>query len=623
MNAKPLPFPYVPTYVSGELLLSWIMRIHALNGNSDPRETLASLFGSATGIPSADLPCRLHRFVEATGSWGPFGTVESAASKASLFPYLARFLEPIRHHEALATLSGDQGGSLKVSIGLVANRFGASTLLRSCPVCASESIRTYGTTVLFRMHQLPGIGVCPLHGVPLRAHGIQSLQSNRQDLKIPKFGNDEWKRSPYASQPKSEIVMRLARLSLEALESEATPIPNRLRAETYLAQLSQVGLANGRKVDWPALAAALLREYDNFDGLDFKSRLMATQRNPLRWLKDLVGRPERALHPICHLTLIGYLFKDLRSYISATRAVATESGAAQRSPLNFPLGAKSHMPNSPLADIGLSCRTAARLAGVSVTTAATYRRAAGLPVSDRPKTVTKDVRQIAAQMLSSGASIPETCERTGISVSSVYRLMRWVPDVNVIRNNLRFESRVTQQRSAWLNIQRQFKSACCTELRERVPATYTWLYRHDREWLVRNSPPRVLRSRPPEFYDPNWAAVDADFSALIRRHYSQLLPLTSSKRVSAALLLRWTERPTTVRNNLHKLPLVSRAINELSESQADFKRRRIGYARGRLLAEGIEAPPNWRVLRLAGVRTIPQPKVRTSRPSVSSFKHLD
>lgn len=623
MNIQRLPFPFVPTYVSGELLLSWIMRIHALNSNSDPRETLSLLFGSATGVPSADYPCRLHRFIETTGSWGPFNTAESVARRASLFPYLTRFLGPIRQREVLTTLSGDSGGGLKVSTGLVANRFGASTLLRTCPVCTSESIRAHGSVILYCMHQLPGIGVCPIHGVPLRGHGVQSLQANRQDLRMPTCTDVKRSQVSIASPLKSSVAMRFARLSLEALESETPPVTNDVRAKTYITRLRHIGFANGRKVDWAALASALLQEYDDFNGLEFKNRLMATPLHPLRWLEDLVARPERALHPICHLTLIGYLFQDLQSYTAATRVCAPDSDANQ-SPRMLPkLVATADAPISPLRDMGLSCRTAARLLGISVTTAATYRRAAGIPVSERPKTVTKDVQQIALQMLSTGASVPEICKATGISVSSVYRIMRWVPEIKENRTLLRLDARVRQLRSEWLAIQRRYVSESSTELRAYLPATYMWLYRHDKEWLLQNSPPRVPRSLLLGSCGSKWTVVDADLSALLRRRYSQILPLNSSVRVSTTLLLRWTQRPTTVRNNLHKLPLVSRTIDELTESQTEFNLRRMRYARTRLLLEGYDDPSDWRVLRRSGVRGPPLQKIHTSSASISSLKRTD
>jgi len=39
----------------------------------------------------------------------------------------------------------------------------------------------------------------------------------------------------------------------------------------------------------------------------------------MRWLQDLIQRPERASHPICHLLLIGYLFETLDNFSDCLR----------------------------------------------------------------------------------------------------------------------------------------------------------------------------------------------------------------------------------------------------------------------------------------------------------------
>lgn len=615
MNTRPLPFPYIPTYVSGELLLSWVMRIHSLNSISDSKETLAALFGSATGIPSADLPCRLQHFVTTTGTWGPFNTVASAAGKGSLFPYIARFLEPVRYRKVLTALANDQAGGLKVSVGLVANRFGASTLLKSCPVCDTQSLRDHGSYVLYRMHQLPGVELCPLHDTTLLRHGQQSLQSARQNLRLPLRSarrghgmvshNIEVPRPPLSPDPPSRNAIRFAHLSLEALESDASPVSRYLRVETYLARLEQLDFASRKKVDWPALTLAVLTEYDNFQGLEFRERLMSTSNHPLRWLKDLIERPERALHPICHLLLIGCLFKDLKAFIAATHAIspATKNSLSHQLPSKSTPQPGSAVPSSLLNDTSVSCRSLAELVGISVTTAATYRRSAGVPISERRKSLTEKVQQRGKELLCSGASIDVTCTSTGMSASSAYRLLRSLPGISLHRKRSQVEIVRSKRRADWLKIQRQYTQAGSSELRKRVPATFIWLYRHDKDWLSSNSPARRTRHPPRESLQAKWRRIDGELSTLICRQFRALKPLTIPGRVSTSMLLRWTGRPTTVRNNLFQLPLVVRALAACTESKEDYRRRKLAHAEKQLLSEGEDTPPDWRILRLAGIRT--------------------
>lgn len=524
-------------------------------------------------------------------------------------------MDPVRQQRVLTALANDKAGGLKVSVGLVANRFGASALLRSCPDCDAQSLRDHGSYVLYRMHQLPGIRWCPLHVTPLLLHGQQSLQSDRQDLRVPlrnarlglgKGSRDiEFPRPSLSGDLPSRNAARLTHLSLEALEADASPVSRELRVGTYRARIEQLGLASGKRVDWPALTLAVLAEYDSFQGLEFRERLISTPNHPLRWLKDLIERPERALHPICHLILIGCLFKDLKAFIAETHATtsATKDSQPQGCPSKSTAHQRSAVPSSLLSDTRISCRRVAELAGVSVTTVASYRRSAGIPISERRKSVTEEIQQRGKELLSSGASICDTCTATAMSASSIYRLLRSLPGISAHRKISHAEIVRSQRRADWLSIQRQFTQAGSAELRRRVPATFMWLYRHDKEWLTSHSPSRLPRHLPLEAGQDKWRRVDGELSTLIREQFRRLMPLTTSGRVSTSMLLRCTSRPTTIRNNLGKLPLVKRALADCTESKEDYRCRKLAHAKKRLLSAGEDAAPDWRILRIAGIRT--------------------
>lgn len=52
----------------------------------------------------------------------------------------------------------------------------------------------------------------------------------------------------------------------------------------------------------------------------------------------------------------------------------------------------------------------------------------------------------------------------------------------------KFEELQHKHRNTWKIMQERHKELSKTSLRKLVPATYTWLYRHDRYWLDSNSP---------------------------------------------------------------------------------------------------------------------------------------
>jgi hypothetical protein len=245
VTMKPCSFPYVPKYIEGELLFSWVSRLHFLNARGNPRQTLAELFGSRTGIPSADIPCRLNAFINCTALWGPFVSPEAVAITATLFPYYGLFLTPERYQWALNALKEDRADGLKLAIGMVANGFGASTMLRSCWACDQNCMDQNGCVVLYRAHQLPGMLICPIHGESLCQHMLQSRQSHRQQLVVP--AREPFDRSICVEK---QPLQRIATLSSEALASSPTGLTAATRCQTYMQGLTMHGFSLNGRVDW-------------------------------------------------------------------------------------------------------------------------------------------------------------------------------------------------------------------------------------------------------------------------------------------------------------------------------------------------------------------------------------
>jgi hypothetical protein len=346
-------FPYVPQYIEGELLFSWVSRLHFLNARANPRQTLSELFGSGTGIPSADMPCRLQTFVGRTAGWGPFASADAAAISATLFPYYSLFLTPERYQKSLDALRKDRADGLKVAMGIVSNGFGASTTLRSCWTCDHDCMDRHGCSVLYRMHQLPGMLICPIHGEPLCQHLLQSRQPHRQQLIVPV--REPFNRSVHVE---NLCLQRIAALSSEALTTAPTGLTSATRSQAYMRRLVEHGFLLDGRVDWRALAKAVQEEYGDFVGLPFRPRLMSSERFPLRWLYDLCRRPDRSLHPLCHLLLIGLLFGSVHNFVSFAAQPAASQAIGIRSNQRDNTRNKAHSDAvyALLANQALTCR---------------------------------------------------------------------------------------------------------------------------------------------------------------------------------------------------------------------------------------------------------------------------
>lgn len=598
---RSLPFPYIPRYVDGELLYAWVARLHLLNARSDARCTLKELFGSSTGIPSADLPCRLQVFVDRTLTWGPFSSVLDVAGRGTLLPYFSRFMAAERKAASVAAMASDRGEGLKVMMGLVANGFGASTTLRSCKYCDATSLGRYGCRTWLRIHQLPGVWICPIHREPLFSALVQSRQSHRQNLISPVIGQTSQSGLASSSRP---FLERIALLSAEALLLDAPPVLEIERARIYLAAIAKHGLTKHGGVNWAELAKCICSEYNEFNGLPFQRRLLSSEHNPLRWLQDLCLRPERALHPICHLLLAGFLFGDLKSFFAANQrhneVNTTLLGLEQRDSGRIPNQASNI--SILLKDTKLSCREVAMRAGLSVTTVVLRRRSLEIPIAERRKSLTPSKLTEIVELHQTGGSVAAVAMSAGVSLSTVYRTLATISAPLPCRATLNTDQKRKKYRSRWKQAQASNPFAATKMLRAVAGGAYAWLYRHDRAWLHLNSPVRAITASAHDGRRVDWSARDQELAATIKTAAIHATATRGKNRISSTFLLRATGQETMVRRNLTKLPLVCKALLDHSEDDFTFCQRRRQYAFDALVNHGNSAPEDWQIDRSASIR---------------------
>jgi hypothetical protein len=141
-----------------------------------------------------------------------------------------------------------------------------------------------------------------------------------------------------------------------------------------------------------------------------------------------------------------------------------------------------------LVGAGQSVRSAAIEVGVSTTTGVRWAVQAGVSFTSRAKSMKGDILAGVVAALSKGVDRVDVSRDFGISITSVNRLLstnhalrdKWV---EARHEHARRSHRAAIQAAYAHNSQ-------CTqrELRARHGASWTWLYRHDRKWLIAAAP---------------------------------------------------------------------------------------------------------------------------------------
>lgn len=586
---------YVPDLLHDELLHSWLGRVVVLNGLHTKQSARASSLGFGSSIAIPDLPTNLATLHAHLSNASPFKSKQQMIDLGTMYPYHRPFLTESRHREVQSILSNGTGAGLKTLIGRVANGFGANPHLQYCSVCVSEQICNVGHSYWCRQHQIPGVTVCAIHGCAL--HVCITARAIGEFLSVP---GGKITSTATNDVPKFRPQVDFAILGRELVLANLPTISPEDRLAVYEEGARIRGLIkrNGM-VDKTALAEALRRHYDDFKGFSFRDRLLSSESVPLSWVHTMFGRPGKALHPICHLLMIGYLFKTIESFTNQL-SLCTSSKTANASTGIRQQGAEALQPQKELSndellkDLSLSCRQAAVCLGLSVTTIVSKRRALGMPIASRPKHITAVFSDRLKQLLKDGISPAVVAQTLSTSLSTVYRVRL---EIRADLDKRKTSDILFADRERFVEILTDNPSLNASQVRGLDPALYARLYRNDRKWLTENRPPRKADHRQDRV---NWGARDAEFCEIIDQFALEFMRNHDREQLTYSRMLR--QLPASmVRNNLYKLPRLNVLLQAYVETTKAYQKFRIRRVIKMLLSSGMAMNKSM-IMRGAGIK---------------------
>lgn len=275
---------------------------------------LHELTGSLNPINLNFLPCRLDHLLAMLPP-GHSLTGNYLMDHHTLLPFVGCFWSPQRVcflREAMCSASGNRA---EVFAGLHASHMPLPLWVRYCRTCADEDRERLGFRYWHRMHQLPAIDICPLHGVPLQNSSVPSLVRGQwRALVSAEAGIRE-------STRRSEAVdidprkLRLARGCQWILNNPGNGVnPAELR-DRYFSLLRAKGLAT-----WSDRLRrnSLISEFLDFYSRKFLKSVHCTIGGPDRnnWLiRMFYSSRIRMVHPLQHLLLIHWLGYSVSEFL--------------------------------------------------------------------------------------------------------------------------------------------------------------------------------------------------------------------------------------------------------------------------------------------------------------------
>ena len=601
---------FFPDPYPDELLYSVCSRYQERMMWGNQKTTLQDLFGTDTVVAVVDLPGHVDALVSRLPPNHRYSS-DRIIDDHTLLPYFAPFLASNQLEGIQRAMRLGSGSGIAGQAGIMASTVKTPQGLQYCPQCVESDRMAYGETYWHRVHQLPGVMVCPHHPSTPIYPGRLAIHNARHRQSFDTL--EGVVRSENASRIPNPIIhpdlaVFIARQSWVLLTQSRAAVGLDVLRQRYLERLQERDLAqeSGR-----IRARDFVQQFERSYGQDWLRAMGCglTEDGEHAWVLRMVRRPKGSQHPLKHLLLAYFLGMAMETLLGPQ-----PSSESLKSDHLWPClnQAANHYGQSLISEAQSEIRktTHGTIGIFTCSCGFSYRCAVGGDPYLEAKVVQfGHLWESRLKVLSEDAKITlrGAARILGVDPGTVkyhatrLKLKRWQhpPAPENPHPPEPFES----QRQKWLDLKVQYPDMGRTALRQTAPAVWMWLYRHDREWLMAHQPPTLPTLRPERRSRVDWIQRDRDcvaqVAAIVARVKQQQDPIT---RITARAIFRELDHSSWFERHRDKLPLTIQAISSVVEDRTAFALRRLNMVAADFWRAG-RPPKPWELLRVAGIRT--------------------
>ena len=566
-------FAIVPPIVPEEVLAYFWARTVALNGTRNGRGAMGAEFGAPWRVIDAWLPRGLREIAADLAVGCDRASPEHWATRHTAYPYFASTLSAPQASRLLCRMVGRGSGPVRSAQLLTLTEYTPSAV-SVCGECLRESIRTFGVPAIQRSWTLPYITWCAVHGRPL----------------VPVASSVDCP-TPYAKRVPSVASENAAAIAdwSAALLDHGDSNPG---WSGPLAMRRVVAQALG-KATLSAVLDAVTTRWSAGTGHPALDAVVHDRPELAALLQSFLLRAKRH-HPILAI-LIGAAFcSGARRLLVATADAPLEAPETPSEEKLTPGLVRALLAR--LKSIG----SAADSLRISATTLAEFCRRHSIPFGERPSKLRPFVVARIEAAIVAGTLPAEVARREGVSPCSVYRVLKRNAALAATFKRTRLDGERAHRRGRWQALQRANPDCSMKQLRQLAPADFSWLYRHDRDFLGSSKarkPPTRRCANAPLWRRANRVVVDQLLGAANRLMQSKERPrFASLPRITSAAGL-----PRYLADRIRENEELMRKLQTAGEDRSAFVRRRLEWAANTVAMAGHE-PREWRVHRVAALR---------------------
>lgn len=614
---------FFPEIYPDELVFSACSRYHERAGYRSKESTGRDLFGSERGKVAVDLPCNLDLLVESS-PWRDQKTADRLIDDYTLLPFYSLFIPLERLNRLRSDMRGNFGGSIHARIGALTSSI-VSEYLRFCPQCVAEDRERFGETYWHRIHQVPGVEVCPTHDVFLEDTHFHVRNRGNLDAYVTaeRAVREKVARPLDKENPDHHASLLVARDAEWLLErgNACVAQPDSTHRERYYGLLYERGFSS---YSGPVNIVELTKAFKAYYPESLLKRLGCGLERRHNWVRRLIQNKRRAQHPLNHLLLMQFLGVTAHDFFSLP-AVRLPFGEGPWPCLNR---AAEHFGEATINDYELTYTRQPIKRPVGIFRCACgfayYRIGPDKSFEDRHRAdglVTvglawegylaeafgeyRPLDNLAQHFCVKPETLGHLLVRLGLIASSIKgsgeEICTTLSCANKGKrlNRTEFLEHRETRRKLWLEVLKDNHGALRKALREKHTFLYHWLSKNDRGWFESHLPPR--KSLGPRAAYNNWPERDAEFAKAAKEEAERIRnALGRPVRVSKTGVAKNIGVLTVISKRGSLLPLTTKVLDEVTESIEDYAVRRIGWTAECFREEGI-CPSMWQLQLRAAV----------------------
>ena len=297
-------FPAAP---SGANMFSRYVAFHHLSGNRSVAYSKVQLFGNLQARAMDPFGASLIKVFQVMPALS--FPIDLLLEHATLFGFYSSVMAPERKSAWRHSQLESQARLINKFVTGQTGRFLTKQHLHFCPLCVDGDEQMHGFAYWRLVHQVPGVGHCPVHNIPLSGTCAR--------CGLPISSETHWhppaRECPYCadhvfrqtSKPTSPAYQRFVELCNDVIEGKTAILDASNRKILYSRFASSVGLPSIAEKEQKDFVKVVLSSWHMPD-LEALETALSAKLN-LRFIREAMTGQDHVINPVGHLSIIAAL----------------------------------------------------------------------------------------------------------------------------------------------------------------------------------------------------------------------------------------------------------------------------------------------------------------------------